>query len=1051
MKLSIVKRIISGTVSAVMIAASVPLSSTAAETKIDLGSVTGGTVGGGWGGNGGMNWGGNDGGMDWSGFAGGFNGGGANIGSDAGSGGNAKSGLNAQIKGDMPTTVPSGVEKSSQCKVEKKNYMCKYTGKQKTCNVILPPNYDPNKKYPVMFILHGIMGSENDMVSGMGVQELMTGLMTSGKAEEFIAVTPNMFTSKTMSGPSGINQQTCAEYDNFLYDVTESLLPFIKENYSVKEGRENTAITGFSMGGREAIYCGLMRPDVFGYVGGACPAPGITPGTDSFMSHPGCMQESEMKFRDVGPEPEVFMITGGTNDSVVGTFPSQYSSILTKNGVEHVYQSIPGGGHGAESVKPHLYTFMRYAFKGDESSTETTTTTTSATTTTTTTTKPVTTTTTTVTTIKQLDPKEELDSKVTKWGDANCDGNIDMGDAVAIMQALANPNKYKLSDQGAANADVYDAGSGVTANDANTIQKYLLGLIKSLPESYSSNLSTSTTTTTTTTSELPETVTTTTTAPVSGGSINEKFDSGVGDWTGRGGASVAASDTAYYGASGKSLFVTDRSSEWNGAAINLGSEFKAGQTYSVSLGALQLSGSDATIQISLQHSDGSTTSYTSIAKETCKSGEWTKIENTSFTIPDNAEDMVLYVETVESSGDLMDFYIDDVLVAAEGTKSSVTTGGAGLVPEIIIPEKPDIDTAKWDSYQETASAQYIDFYKSSIKHFGNTYRLDSKLAAAEAGSPLTIAYLGGSITEGKNYTSPFSNYVKSTFAKGSFKEINAGLSGTSSVVGLVRSEQEIVSQKADIIFLEFSVNDHEDIMYKKCFESCIKKFLDMPNEPAVIVLITRAQGGFSSQSQMYPIGKNFDIPVISMDDALTKAFNSGFLKTGDYYSDEYHPHQKGGQLIADCLAYYFRQAMKSENLSASYELPTKAVYGMEYADCVNVNPKDLTNFNAGSWSAGSGYNGSKSLNYSYTLNGGSPMTFKTTGKGLIIVFKANSNGMGSINVTVNGKTTKVNGNKQYTWGGPDAELGYYQDTTGELDVSISGSGSFTIWGIGLIK
>ena len=1043
MKLSKMKKVISGTLSAVMIAASVPLTSTAAVSDIDLGNIINDSVGGGWGGNGGM---------DWSGFAGGFNNGGGNIGSDAGNGGNAQSGLNAKIKGDMPTTVPSGAEKSSQCKVEKKNYMCKYTGKQKTCNVILPPNYDSSKQYPVMFVLHGIMGSENDMVSGMGVQELMTGLMTSGQAEEFIVVTPNMFTSKTMSGPSGINQQTCAEYDNFIYDVTESLLPFIKENYSVKEGRENTAITGFSMGGREAIYCGIMRPDVFGYVGGACPAPGITPGQDSFMTHPGCMQESEFKFRDVGPEPEVFMITGGTNDGTVGTFPKQYSDILTRNGVNHVYQSIPGGGHGADSVKPHLYTFFRYAFKGDESSAEVTTTTTSATTTTTTTTKPVTTT--TVTTIKQLDPKDELDAKVTKWGDVNCDGTIDMGDAVAIMQALANPNKYQLSEQGAANADVYEAGSGVTANDANTIQKYLLGLIKSLPENYSSNLSTSTTTTTTTTtSELPETVTTTTTAPVSEGSLNESFDSGIGDWTGRGSASVAASDTAYYGASGQSLYVTDRNSEWNGAAITLGSDFKAGQTYSVSLAALQLSGSDATIQISLQQggNGGGSAVYTSIAKETCKSGEWTKIENTSFTIPDNEGDMILYVETVESSGDLMDFYIDNVLVAADGTASSVVTGGEGKVPEIIIPEKPDIDTSKWDSYQETASSQYIDFYKSSIKHFGNTYRLDSKLAAAEAGQSLTIAYLGGSITEGKNYTSPFSNYVKSTFAKGSFKEINAGLSGTSSVVGLVRSEQEIVSQKADIIFLEFSVNDHEDIMYKKCFESCIKKFLDMPNEPAVIVLITRAQGGFSSQSQMYPIGKNFDIPVISMDDALTKAFNSGFLKTSDYYSDEYHPHQKGGQLIADCLAYYFRQAMKSENLSASYELPTKAVYGMEYADCVNVNPKDLDNFSAGSWTSGSGYNGSKSLNYSYTLNGGNPMKFKTTGKGLIIVFKANSNGMGSINVTVNGKTTKVNGNKQYTWGGPDAELGYYQDTTGELDVSITGSGSFTIWGIGLIK
>ena len=79
------------------------------------------------------------------------------------------------------------------------------------------------------------------------------------------------------------------------------------------------------------------------------------------------------------------------------------------------------------------------------------------------------------------------------------------------------------------------------------------------------------------------------------------------------------------------------------------------------------------------------------------------------------------------------------------------------------------------------------------------------------------------------------------------------------------------------------------------------------------------------------------------------------------------------------------------------------------------------------------------------------MTFKTKGKGFIVVFKANSNNMGSIDVTVNGKTTKINGVKKYTWGGPDAELGYYQDTEGDLDVSISGNGNFTIWGIGLIK
>ena len=85
---------------------------------------------------------------------------------------------------------------------------------------------------------------------------------------------------------------------------------------------------------------------------------------------------------------------------------------------------------------------------------------------------------------ESADLKEFLDSKVSKWGDTNCDGGIDMSDAVMIMQSLANPDKFKLSEQGGFNADVYEAGNGITTNDAVVIQQYLLGIIKSLPESY---------------------------------------------------------------------------------------------------------------------------------------------------------------------------------------------------------------------------------------------------------------------------------------------------------------------------------------------------------------------------------------------------------------------------------------------------------------------------------------------------------------------------------------------------------------------------------------
>ncbi len=76
-------------------------------------------------------------------------------------------------------------------------------------------------------------------------------------------------------------------------------------------------------------------------------------------------------------------------------------------------------------------------------------------------------------------------NNVTKWGDANGDNNVDMGDTVSIMQSLANPNKYNLSEQGAYNGDVYNPGSGITNFDAASLQMFFLGLIPDIP--YGSN------------------------------------------------------------------------------------------------------------------------------------------------------------------------------------------------------------------------------------------------------------------------------------------------------------------------------------------------------------------------------------------------------------------------------------------------------------------------------------------------------------------------------------------------------------------------------------
>ena len=81
------------------------------------------------------------------------------------------------------------------------------------------------------------------------------------------------------------------------------------------------------------------------------------------------------------------------------------------------------------------------------------------------------------------------------YGDANLDGTVDMSDAVLIMQSISNPSKYgtngtnakHITDEGKDLADVSERGNGITSKDALSIQRYLLGSIQSLPESFAGN------------------------------------------------------------------------------------------------------------------------------------------------------------------------------------------------------------------------------------------------------------------------------------------------------------------------------------------------------------------------------------------------------------------------------------------------------------------------------------------------------------------------------------------------------------------------------------
>lgn len=237
-------------------------------------------------------------------------------------------------------TVKSGSYYSTTCK------------RNKPYNILLPANYSSSKKYPVLYCMHGYWENQDRMIikgnGTMYTRQIIGNAIAAGEAEDMIVVFPYIYSSATQDSCSAMDNANNAAYDNFINDLVVDLMPHIESTYSVKTGRDNTAITGFSMGGRESLLIGMKRSDLFGYVGAICPAPGVT---------------GAFKWNSDEEAPHLLFITAGSNDTVVYSNPENYHNNFTKNSVPHIWHYVNGGYHGDNSIHAHMYNFVRAIFK----------------------------------------------------------------------------------------------------------------------------------------------------------------------------------------------------------------------------------------------------------------------------------------------------------------------------------------------------------------------------------------------------------------------------------------------------------------------------------------------------------------------------------------------------------------------------------------------------------------------------------------------------------------------------------------------------------------
>lgn len=234
------------------------------------------------------------------------------------------------------------------------------TGTERIANVILPAGYPKEKKYPVLYLLHGIGGDHTEWLGSNPVQ-VIGNLIAEEMASEMIVVMPNV-RARANDKKEPDDQFTVEHFkafDNFINDLRDDLMPYMKAHYPIAEGRANTAIAGLSMGGRESLYIGLTMPDTFGYIGAFEPAVGVLP--YNHEGDDGLFTEDTLKLPDEYNDRTYILICKGTKDTTVGDAPLNYHNALTKNGTPHAYYNVDFG-HDHSAWKNGLYNFARRIF-----------------------------------------------------------------------------------------------------------------------------------------------------------------------------------------------------------------------------------------------------------------------------------------------------------------------------------------------------------------------------------------------------------------------------------------------------------------------------------------------------------------------------------------------------------------------------------------------------------------------------------------------------------------------------------------------------------------
>lgn len=311
-------------------------------------------------------------------------------------------------------------------------------------------------------------------------------------------------------------------------------------------------------------------------------------------------------------------------------------------------------------------------------------------------------------------------------------------------------------------------------------------------------------------------------------------------------------------------------------------------------------------------------------------------------------------------------------------------------------------------------------YPRSLVSTGDLSRVWAVLAKAERGEKVTVAVIGGSITQGAKASKPelrygdlIAQWWRAHFPKAEVVFVNAGVGATGSNFGALRAPRDLLSHRPDFVVVEYGVNDGNTEAAAETLEGLIRQILKQPQAPAVVQLFMMHRGGGNAQEWHGKVGRHYALPIVSFRDALWPEIKDGRLPWETVMADEVHPNDLGHACAAEYVDHLLEAAAATRPAAAPAPAAMPApLFSDLYEHTALVEAPDLKPV------ANTGWSFDATWKNWHSDKPGSAIEFEIDGTAIFSMHFVVKRAMGKAAITVDGGAPATfDGWFNQTWGG----------------------------------